>query len=85
MSLSFSSFLSSSSLLLYISEENGPRFDTLKSESWNYQKAVRKIITHTDTDTDKDGNLNTEFIAIQKRCVIVNTLGNIFLVIFLSD
>jgi hypothetical protein len=29
--------------------------------------------------------LNTEFIAIQKRCVIVNTLGNIFLVIFLSD
>jgi hypothetical protein len=54
-----------------ISEEHGHRFDTLKSELWNYQKAVRKTIAHDD-------NSNAKFIAIQKRCVIVNTLGAIY-------
>lgn len=54
-------------------KQGGHRLATLKAELWNYQKAVRKIV-----NDDGDCNKEVEFIAIQKRCVIVNTLGALY-------
>jgi hypothetical protein len=54
-------------------KQGGHRLTTLKAELWNYQKAVRKIVID-----DCDFNKEVEFIAIQKRCVIINTLGAVY-------
>lgn len=70
-----SEYVISGGTYITIDKRNSHNFPmTLASEVWNNQKVIRKILIDNDDDLNKE----VEFLAIQKRAVIVNTLGAIY-------